>query len=87
MGFNSGFKGLNYKSSNCEIGGFQSVVLLLVGRFEGFRPNIPEDQYPESSHKYLQYLVVCLRILYYDSGTREKSFKSTVHQRCASCGS
>ena len=60
---------LNYKSNKCEIGGFHSVVLL-VGRFEDFRPNIPEDKHPESRHKYLQYLVVCLHNLYCDGGTR-----------------
>jgi hypothetical protein len=76
MGFNSLFKGLKYKSSNCEIGGFQSVIVLLVGRFEDLKPNIPDDQYPESSHEYLQYIVVCLRILYCDGGTREKVLKA-----------
>ena len=34
--------------------GFQQVIFLPVGRFEGFktanRQNIPSDRYPETSH-------------------------------------
>jgi len=41
---------LNWQRSNCEIWGFHSVVVSLVGRFE--------DKYPESRLYYLQFLHV-----------------------------
>jgi len=53
---------LNYKSSNCEIWGFHSVSVLLVGRFEIFKPAT-------------QVIVVLVRVLHFDSGIWEKKFE------------
>ena len=37
--------------------------------------NIPEDQHLESTDQYLQYLVVCVHVLYCDCGTSDKQFE------------
>jgi hypothetical protein len=57
--------------NNCEIWGLHSFDVSLLGRFQDFKPakqrNTPEDQYTESSHEYLQYLLVQVHVLYWDS--------------------